>query len=364
MRVLKNKAIVFVLIFTFGLLRSATAQTVKYSNEFLSIGVGARALAMSGAVVASNENVYAAYWNPANLTHLTFDRSIALMHSEYFAGIAKYEYGAFAAKFNNQSAGAISMVRFAVDDIPNTSELIDGQGNINYDKVSSFSSADYAFILSYGRLTKIEGLRWGTNFKIIHRKVGDFGKGWGFGLDFGLSYKRNNWSLAFMGRDITTTFNSWSYELDEKMKETFTRTGNTIPVNSTEITLPKFIFAGTYYYAFGKNFGVLGELNMDLTTDGQRNVLISSKAFNLDPHLGLEFDYKKMVFLRTGIGNFQKVSDPIQGTITSFQPTIGIGVVIRQSLSIDYAFTDIGNQSIALYSNVISLHYSFNSKKN
>jgi len=47
----------------------------------------------------------------------------------------------------------------------------------------------------------------------------------------------------------------------------------------------------------------------------------------------------------------------------TFQPNIGLGVVIMDVLSIDYAFTDIGNQSIALYSNVFSLKYSFNSKK-
>ena len=39
----------------------------KYSNEFLSIGVGASAFGMSNAVVAGVDDVTAGYWNPAGL---------------------------------------------------------------------------------------------------------------------------------------------------------------------------------------------------------------------------------------------------------------------------------------------------------
>ena len=39
----------------------------KYSNEFLSIGVGARAQAMGNAIIASVADVSAGVWNPAGL---------------------------------------------------------------------------------------------------------------------------------------------------------------------------------------------------------------------------------------------------------------------------------------------------------
>ncbi|MEK7253297.1 MAG: hypothetical protein AAB316_01010, partial [Bacteroidota bacterium] len=39
----------------------------KYSNEFLSIGVSARAQGMGNSVVASIDDVTAGYWNPAGL---------------------------------------------------------------------------------------------------------------------------------------------------------------------------------------------------------------------------------------------------------------------------------------------------------
>ena len=139
-----------IVIFALIIQGSTTAQTArKYSNEFLAIGVGARALGMSGAFVSAASDATAGYWNPAGLTGITSKFQGALMHSEYFAGIAKYDYGSLATRLDPKSVLAVSVVRFGVDDIPDTSELIDANGNINYDRIQSFSAADYGFLFSY-----------------------------------------------------------------------------------------------------------------------------------------------------------------------------------------------------------------------
>jgi hypothetical protein len=138
------------------------AQAPKYSNEFLTIGVGARALGMAGAQVSQVSDVTAGYWNPAGLVNTEGDRQVALMHSEYFAGIGKYDYGAITAPIDSMRHFGFSVLRFGIDDIANTIDLIDKDGVVLYNNVTSFSAADYAFLLSYSSQTKITGLSYGA----------------------------------------------------------------------------------------------------------------------------------------------------------------------------------------------------------
>jgi len=338
------------------------AQAPKYSNEFLSIGIGARALGMSNSNIAIVDDVTAGYWNPAGLNHLKSNMQVGLMHSEYFAGIAKYDYGAIAARIDESSVAGFSFIRFGVDNIPNTTELIDAEGNIDYDRITTFSAADYGFLFSYARTVK-QGFRIGGNAKIIHRKVGDFGKSWGFGLDVGAQYEVKNWIFGAMARDVTSTFNAWSFNLTDRIKEVFTLTGNEIPKSSLEITLPKLILSGARKLKLSDNFSLLSVLDMDMTFDGKRNVLIKSDPISIDPHLGIEFSYKNFLFLRGGVGNIQDETDVNGKKRKTFQPNMGVGIKIKDSVSIDYALTDIGDNSIALYSNIFSLKFNINKKE-
>jgi hypothetical protein len=345
----------------FSSISTIFAQAPKYSNEFLSIGVGARALGMSNSYVTSVNDVTAGYWNPAGLLGIGNQHQVALMHSEYFAGIAKYDYGAFATRLDSSSVLGVSLIRFGVDEIPNTTELIDANGFVDYDKITTFSAVDYAFLVSYAKQLRIPGLRLGANAKIIRRKVGDFAGAWGFGLDAGAQYDYKKWKFGAMIRDVTTTFNAWSFNLSDEMKQTFIATDNEIPENSVEITLPKLLLGGARKFDFNDKVSLLAELNLDNTFDGKRNVLIKSKAVSMDPHMGLEASYMKMIFLRAGIGNYQTYTDAVGKKVNTIQPNVGVGVRIRQ-VNIDYAYTNIGNSSIALYSHVFSIRVDINKK--
>ena len=355
-----NKSIIVILLLLVQLsfLAQDDDKTPKYSNEFLNIGVGARALGMSNSVIASTDDVTSGYWNPTGLLNIDSDLQIGLMHSEYFAGIAKYDYGAIAKKIDDKSAMALSFIRFGVDNIPNTTELIDAQGNIDYDRITYFSAADMAFIFSYARKIN-DKLDLGGSGKIIHRKVGDFAKSWGFGIDFAATYQLGNWKVAALTRDITTTFNAWSFSLTDQMIEVFDRTDNDIPENGLEITMPRIILAGMRQWKIGKSFTYLAELDADLTTDGKRNVLIVGDPISIDPHFGMELGFKNIVFVRAGLGNLQKVTEITGKEVMTLQPNIGVGVKLK-GISLDYALTDIGDASVALYSNVFSLRFNLN----
>jgi len=335
----------------------------KYSNEFLQIGVGAGSLGMSNASVAGVDDVTSGYWNPAGLTDVKDFIQIGAMHAEYFAGIAKYDYLGIAKPIDANSTAGFTFIRFGVDDIPNTTQLIDASGNIDYDKITTFSAGDYGFLFSYARKLPIEGLSVGGNFKVIYRHVGNFARSWGFGLDGGINYKfGDHWRFGAIVRDMTSTFNAWSFNLDDQMKETFQLTGNVIPENGLELTLPTIVLGASYKQKIVKEFYTRVEANFLLNTDGRRNVLIRTAPISIDPRVGIELGYGKWVALRFGIGNMQWIKNPDLTEALTLQPNIGIGVGFKE-IKIDYAFTDIGDASVALYSHVFSLRFSLSDPK-
>lgn len=355
---------IFVIIISIGFCQEETVAP-KYSNAFLDIGIGADALALGNSVTAQTGNVNSAYWNPAGLTKVNKWLEIGLMHSEYFAGIAKYDYLGLAHSIDDKSTIAFSAIRFAVDDIPNTTQLIDNAGNIDYDRITTFTAADNAFLVSYARKLKVEGLSVGGNFKVIYRKVGDFAKSWGFGLDGGAQYKiKDRWKFGLMARDVTSTFNAWVFTLDQQTQEVFLSTGNAIPENGLELTLPRLILAAYGKFELGKKgIYAAGEVDLDMTTDGKRNVLIRTGLISLDPHFGIEFGFKNLVAVRGGISNIQYVKNYDDSESLNIQPNIGIGLNLK-NFHLDYAFTDIGNVSAAIYSHVISLRIELGKPKN
>jgi len=327
--------------------------TRKYSNEFLNIGVDASALGMSNAVVASSDDVNSGYWNPAGLVHLK-DSEAAIMHSSYFANIANYNYIAFAMPLDDRSAVSLSLIRFGVDDILDTTKLIDQQGVINYDRINLFSAADYALTFSYARRLPVPGWNYGVNAKVIRRIIGDFATSWGFGLDLGIQFESNDWKFGLMARDVTTTFNAWAINADrlQDIKDAIPGQNQEEP-EATELTLPKLQLGMSKLFTFNYDYTLRTEVDFICRFE-ENNDMISSSFVSINPALGLEFGYTDLVFFRAGIGNFQNELQIDNSTPLTFQPNFGVGFKYN-GIFLDYAFTDIGDQSAALYSNVFSL---------
>jgi hypothetical protein len=341
-------------VFWFLFIYNLSAQSIrKYSNEFMNIGVDAAAMGMSNAVTASTSDVNSVYWNPAGLLDLE-DMQGSLMHASYFANIAQYDYAAFAMPIDNESAWGAALIRFGVDDILNTTQLIDNQGNIDYNRISLFSVADYAGIFSYARNLPVQGFRFGVNAKLIKRIIGDFADSWGFGLDFGLQFSRDDWKFGLMLRDITTTYNTWNIN-----EEQFNTIRNAIPgenqdlPETTEITLPKAQLGVSRKYIFNHDYSLLGAVNLNMQF-AQTNDLISTSFVSIDPAVGFEFGYIDLVYLRAGVGNFQNTLEIDNTKSLSFQPNLGLGFKYK-GIQIDYALTNIGSVGTALYSNIFSV---------
>lgn len=329
----------------------------KYSNEFLQIGVGARGLALGKAQTADATGSVAGYWNPSLLLNNTNKYQGSLMHAEYFAGVAKYDYGSASMRIDSASVIALSVIRFSIDDIPDTRFLFDANGAINYDRVQFFSASDNAFLLSYARKIKIREheLALGGNAKVIYRNVGEFATAWGFGFDVGAHLKKEKYTIGATLRDATSTFNAWSIN-STLLKDAFVQTGNVVPSNSVEVTTPSLVLGGKVTVINDTNWQLGALIDLVTTFDGKRNTLIKSNFASISPRAGVELGYKNTVYARVGASQFQQLTKLTDGSqYWAFEPSAGLGIKYKQ-FSLDYALTNIGSLSGGLFSNIFSLN--------
>ena len=329
----------------------------KYSNEFLNIGAGARGLAMGGAVISNQEDVYSPIWNPAGLIGIDSDWQGAAMHAEYFESIAKYDYLAYAKPLDNKGGVfAISVVRLGVDNILNTTQMIDAEGNIDYDKITSFSQSDYAGLVSYAfRPGGNHRLSVGVNAKLVYRNVGKFANGFGFGFDLGMLYNSDTgWKYGAMLRDATTTVNFWTVNQKELSAVVNGEEFNPAPKDRMELTMPKLNLGMSRNFEINRDLELLPEagLNIDFAKTA---ALISTDFASITPYAGAELKFQDMIFVRVGLNRFQTVTD-IENLKRklSFQPSAGIGIKY-QGLTLDYAITNSGVGGSNFYSNFFSL---------
>ncbi|WHF52973.1 PorV/PorQ family protein [Chryseobacterium gotjawalense] len=329
----------------------------KYSNEFLNIGAGARGLAMGGAVISNQNDVYSPMWNPAGLTGVDRDWQGAAMHAEYFESIAKYDYIAYAKPLdNNGGVFAISIVRLGVDNILNTTQLIDPEGNIDYDKITSFSQSDYAALLSYafhpGGNQKIDV---GVNAKLVYRNVGKFASGYGFGFDLGAVYHSDiGWNYGAVMKDITTTVNFWTINQKELSAVVNGEEFNPAPKDKMELTMPKLNLGMSRNFEINRDLELMPEVGINVDF-AKTAAVISTDFASITPYAGAELKFQDMIFVRVGLNRFQTVTD-IENLKrkVSFQPSAGIGIKYH-GLTLDYAITNSGIGGSNFYSNFFSL---------
>jgi hypothetical protein len=279
-----------------------------------------------------------------------------------------YDYASIAVPLpDKKRVFGFSFFRFGVDNIPNTLFLYGSDGSINYNNITSFSTADYAFMFHYAQQLIVPGLTVGGTAKIIYRSLGPFGNAVGFGIDLGLQYRKGGWRAGVMLKDITTTFDAWAFTLNDAQKQALLADSNQLPKNSIEYTAPSFVLGGAYEVNIKNKFYILPEINIILSTDGKENVLLPGKPISMDAVAGLELSYAKIAYVRVGVSNFQQYSAINGHTAYSVSPSIGAGVHIKL-ISIDYTLANLSaiqgsSQNNGLYSHVISLRLDINVKK-
>ncbi|MFN3640940.1 MAG: hypothetical protein ACK4UK_08475, partial [Flavobacterium sp.] len=184
--------------------------------------------------------------------------------------------------------------------------------------------------------------------------IGNFADSWGFGLDVGVQFDKKGWMFGLMLRDITTTYNTWNINEEEfqKISDAIPGENQELP-ETTEITLPKAQMGLAKKFEIRYDYSLLAAVNLNMRF-ARTNDIFSTDVVSIDPAVGFEFGYVDLVFLRAGVGNFQNIRQIDNTDKVGFQPNIGLGFKYK-GIQVDYALTDIGDQSAALYSNIFSL---------
>ncbi|HMS65094.1 MAG TPA: PorV/PorQ family protein [Ignavibacteria bacterium] len=309
----------------------------KYAGEFLAVGVGGRPKGMGGAYVALVSDVTAGYWNPGSLSKINYPQ-FSLMHDAMFGNLINYDYGSVGIPFGPSASFGLSMVRMGIDDISDTrNALIDLNGNgildpgerLDPDKITKFSSADYAVYLTYSK-KQSEKFSYGANFKVIRKTIADDGA-WGLGIDIGARY--NPFGDFYLGanlQDITTTYLSWS-------------------TGKNEVITPTAKLGTAYQFEF-LNGRFSPAVDFDLRFENRKSSANANVGpVSLDVHAGLEYTFKDIVSIRTGyneLGNY----------------TLGAGVKLPK-INIDYSFSKFDGLEELGNSHVLSLTFTLEEEK-
>ena len=297
------------------------ASKAKYGGEFMTIGVGGRALGLGGAYAALASDITAGYWNPAGLSSIMYPQ-VSLMHDERFADIVNYDYGAVAIPVGPLSTLALSVIRLGVDDIPNTQRAgVDANGNHlpidqwqNFDHLDPaniyyFNSADWAIYVSYARKVN-DQFSYGANLKIVRREM-DIASATGIGFDVAARYSPYK-NLVFGGnfQDVTTTLIAWS-------------------TGTEELILPTLKLGSAYFIdALSGRFAPA--VDVDVRFENRKsasNAHIGAMSF--DFHSGLEFDFKNIFAVRVGYSDIGSLN-------------FGAGIHLPK-FDIDYSFAKFNN---------------------
>lgn len=306
------------------LLAVTDASATKYAGEFLKLPVGARAIGMGGAFSSLADDASAAYWNPAGLVYLPY-REVMFQHAEEFGGLANHDFLGAVFPLGGEQGGTqalgVSLIRFAVDDIPITPrpgalrpqvDFLDygpdndpttpgnGQGNGSWDPGERLlltgddlflaSSSDMALMLTYSRQ---RGRHWafGANLKFVRQSVPDTLQGehvtsFGAGIDAGLVYMPTDAvTISAVAHDLTTTYLSWS-------------NGTRELISPSLVTGASFQFQPAPRHALTWGFD-LAWMFEDRTFDSQ----IKIGAVTGDVRTGLEYWYRNMLGLRSGVNS-------------------------------------------------------------
>jgi hypothetical protein len=292
------------LLLCLALVAAHPVQAARYAGEFLEIGVGARGVAMGGAMTGHADDAMSFYWNPAGMGYVSGVQAAA-MYADLYNGLANYSVAGLTLPVSG-AVFSVNYVRLGVSGIGKYPDLsLAGNRIVNGDTLSiqeyllatggasrgTFSDNESAVFLTFAKLNKFTmDFGWsyfqipieiplGVNVKIINQSLGS-SKGSGIGVDAGGQIRLplsdilwDKWKAqlawGFNMQDVTRTAIDWG----EKNKDA-------IPTN------------------FRSGVAFIQKM------PGRSSKLIlsydSEHRWEYTNHLGAEYQFEKVLALRGG----------------------------------------------------------------
>ena len=345
-----------------GLLPEPDQSTTRVGTRganFLEIPVGARGQALGAAGTALITGAEALAWNVASAANVeTF--SVSFSYSELFSDAdIDHLYGAAVFPLNDVSAIGVSIISLNSGDIIRTTEDFPEGGDPQFGE--TFEWGGFSGMLSYSR-TITDRLAVGGGVKFVSDGISGAKAEW-VGLDVGALFRTGLLgttlaaSIQHIGGD--SRFDGSAVEQIVASTTDAFDTQDNVPVkfDTNEITLPTA-------FRFSVVADVLGTPEAWLQTAGTDNNLklvvdiYDSIDTALQPSVGLEYNFRELVYGRLGKRWFNEENDD---GFRDFGDGFALGAGVRiplleRALSIDYAWTDMG-----LLDNIQTLSIQFGS---
>ena len=307
----------------------ASAEMTKIGSagaQFLKVGVGSKYQAMGEASVATVNDVYAMYWNPAGLAAIE-NGEVGFTNVNWVLDL-NLNYVGFAKNFEDIGVFGVSATVLSMGDQEITTfDQQEGTGN-------SYTASSYAIGLSYAR-TLTARFSFGGTIKFLGERIHQE-KSSGLAFDFGTmlhtGFKslRLGMSISNLGPDLKFS----GPDLSVRYKDpNGTDNGGLVPaeLKSSPYNLPMLFRVGLAYdFEFGP------KSKLDLAAE------LKHPNDNLEQgSIGAEFGYDEKFFLRGGYKfNYSEEGLTLGG---------GLRTTLTKDtkLVLDYAWQDLGRLQTA-----------------
>ncbi len=286
----------FILIVCLGYPSLLSAGTGETGFSFLKIGIGGRAAGMGEAATVLSTDATATYWNPAGLA-VEERRSVLFTYNHWIENV---QHNFFAAKFvSGSNAFGVHYISTGVDGIEQRE--IPSETPTAY-----FSSHEIELGITYAR-------------KINAR--------WFAGITVNYIYERIQNSVSAVGFDLGVWHTADYFNTGDRLRlglvmSNFGFSGKFI---SSRVALPAVLKFGSAYDIFhDKESKNIWTVAADVVKPIHDNFRV---------HLGTEFGYKDMVFVRAGY----------QFGYDTRGISAGLGLTVMKNIRMDYGYMPFSN---------------------